>query len=104
MASQELQTLIAAKRANPYSAGKTLAELRGDADARAATPLPEGTTHIAADANGVPGEWVDAPGSAPDRVFLFLHGGACSCTDYLKTTKNRPKFVRPACMLATISI
>ncbi len=75
MASQELQTLIAAKRANPYSADKTLAELRAEADARAATPLPDGTTHVQADAAGVPGEWVDAPGSAHDRVFLFLHGG-----------------------------
>ena len=75
MASQALQDLIAAKRANPYSAGKILAELRAEADARAQTPLPGGTAHGAADANGVPGEWVDAPGVATDRVFLFLHGG-----------------------------
>ena len=75
MASQALQDLIAAKRANPYSAGKILAELRAEADARAQMPLPGGTAHAAADANGVPGEWVDAPGVATDRVFLFLHGG-----------------------------
>ena len=74
MASQALQDLIAAKRANPYSADKTLAELRAEADSRAATPLPDGTAHVVADASGVPGEWVDAPGVATDRVFLFLHG------------------------------
>ena len=75
MASQALQDLIAAKRANPYSADKTLAELRAEADSRAATPLPDATAHVVADASGVPGEWVDAPGVATDRVFLFLHGG-----------------------------
>ena len=47
MASQALQTLIAAKRANPYTAEKTLAELRAEADARAAAPLPDGVTHVA---------------------------------------------------------
>ena len=75
MASQALQELIAAKHANPYSAQKTIAELRAESEARAATPLPDGTTHGAADAAGVPGEWVEAPGAARDRVFLFLHGG-----------------------------
>jgi acetyl esterase/lipase len=75
MASQALQDLIAAKRANPYRADKPLAELRAEADARAASPLPDGTTHTVADADGVPGEWIDAPGETRDRVFLFLHGG-----------------------------
>jgi acetyl esterase/lipase len=75
MASQALQALIAAKRANPYSAQKTIAELRAESQARAATPLPDGTMHAAADADGVPGEWVAAPGVALDAVFLFLHGG-----------------------------
>jgi len=75
MASEALQTLIAAKRANPYTPRMTLAELRADADSRAAAPLPAGTTHRAVDADGVPGEWVDAPDAALDRVFLFLHGG-----------------------------
>jgi len=75
MASPELQTLIAAKRADPYAPEKSIAELRAESDARASEPLPEGATHAAVDADGISAEWIEAPGAARERVFLFIHGG-----------------------------
>jgi acetyl esterase/lipase len=75
MASAELQKVIAARRANAYTPEKTIEQLREESEARGAVPLPDGTRHEALTVNGVPGEWVDAPGVATDQVFLFLHGG-----------------------------
>lgn len=75
MASAALQTIIAAKRANPYTDEKSIEELRAEVEARASEPLPEGTTHNPVDADGVPAEWVAATGVTGDRAFLFIHGG-----------------------------
>jgi monoterpene epsilon-lactone hydrolase len=75
MASAELQKVIAARRANAYVPEKTIEQLRAESEARGAVPLPNGTTFECLTVNGVPGEWVDGPGVAADRVFLFLHGG-----------------------------
>lgn len=76
MTSEALQTLIAAKRANPYSADQSVAQLRAQTDARIeANPVPPGTRIDAVTANGVPAEWIDAPNADPDRVFYFIHGG-----------------------------
>jgi acetyl esterase/lipase len=38
--------------------------------------LPRGTVAQPVEAGGVPAEWVSVPGSAPDRVLLYLHGGS----------------------------
>jgi len=38
-------------------------------------PIPDDVVVTEVSAGGVPAHWVDAPGSAPDRVLLFLHGG-----------------------------
>lgn len=76
--SDELQNLIAAKRANPYHSSKTVAELRAESLAAAANlPLPEGTRVESLDAGGTPADWVVAPSSSPscNGVFLFIHGG-----------------------------
>ena len=76
MASPELQMLIDAKRADPYSPTKTIEELRGTSAATgAAIPLPDGATYAIVDANGVNAEWVEAAGSSQDRTFMFIHGG-----------------------------
>lgn len=75
MASPELQTLIDAKRANPYDGNKTIEELRAESNARGEEPMPDGATNTIVDANGVYAEWIDAPGVAQDRAFLFIHGG-----------------------------
>ena len=75
MASAALEKLIAAKRANPYQPDKSVEELRAEAEARAAEPLPEGTVCETIDANGVAAEWVLGVGATTERTFLFIHGG-----------------------------
>jgi len=40
-----------------------------------AFPPPEGVEATPVDADGVAAEWVRMPGSADDRVVLYLHGG-----------------------------
>ena len=77
MASAELDKLIAAKRSAPYRPEATVAALREAAVVRArGVPLPEGTQCETVDAGGVQCEWIDAPQARPDRVFVFIHGGA----------------------------
>ena len=77
MASAELEKLIAARRAAPYRPEATVAALREASVVRArGVPLPEGTRYEPVDAGGVPCEWIDAPQARPDRVFVFIHGGA----------------------------
>ena len=77
MASTELEKLIAAKRAAPYRPEATVAALREASVGRArGVPLPEGTRFETVEAGGVPCEWIDAPQARPDRVFVFIHGGA----------------------------
>lgn len=41
-----------------------------------AMPPPADVVFTEVDVNGVPAEWVDAPGSSDERVILYLHGGA----------------------------
>ncbi|MCB1743671.1 MAG: alpha/beta hydrolase fold domain-containing protein [Gammaproteobacteria bacterium] len=76
MASPELQAMIAAKRANPYTPDKSVEALRAESEAAAVgVELPPGTRCEPVDANGVPAQWISAPESLEDRVFLFIHGG-----------------------------
>lgn len=39
-------------------------------------PLPEGTRVESVDAGGVSAEWIRPPDADPERVLLYLHGGA----------------------------
>lgn len=76
MPSAELERVIAAKRANPYTPDKSVAQLRHETEENGRkVPLPEGTTCTPVDADGVPGEWIAAPGASRDKVFYFIHGG-----------------------------
>jgi epsilon-lactone hydrolase len=76
MASAELTKLIAAKRSNPYTAEKTVADLRREADSRIDDSiLPSATHYESVDANGVSCEWIQTPGAMTDKVFYFIHGG-----------------------------
>ena len=71
-----LEKILAARRAHPYAPEKTIDELRSEHAANGASvPIPAGASYEAVDANGVPAEWVQAAAIAPDRWFLFLHGG-----------------------------
>ena len=76
MASPELeavaQSMFAARGAPP----RPLEEARAGADGFSANfPPPDGMDARPAEAGGVPGEWVTAPGSGDDRTIVYLHGG-----------------------------
>ena len=76
MASEALKSLIAAARENPYTCDKTVEQLRAETEARVdADPPPGDARFEAVTANGVPAEWIEAPGAAHDKVFYFIHGG-----------------------------
>lgn len=54
----------------------TLEQMRAGWDGIFADVKPTvGATSEAVDAGGVRAEWITAPGAAPDRVILYLHGG-----------------------------
>ncbi len=54
----------------------TLDEMRAGWDGIFADVVPSvGASSEAVDAGGVKAEWITAPGAAPDRVILYLHGG-----------------------------
>jgi monoterpene epsilon-lactone hydrolase len=74
MASAEAEVIINAMRSNPYTAEKSVELLREESESKE-RPLPNGASHKAVDAGGVPSEWVEMPGSRSDSVFLFIHGG-----------------------------
>lgn len=77
MASQELQTILQMFKAQPMAAAAaTVEEQRAGINAMAAmNPLPPDVQCTKVDANGVPAEWINAPGADARRVVLYLHGG-----------------------------
>jgi acetyl esterase/lipase len=76
VASEELVNVIAALRARPVADGVTVEEMRSSIEELlGVVPLPSGTVCEPVDVDGVPGEWVTAPGANPDNVVLYLHGG-----------------------------
>ena len=76
MASQELQTILEMFKSQPVAQGATLADQRAGLDAMATmNPLPSDVVCTKVDANGVPAEWIDAPGCDPARAVLYVHGG-----------------------------
>ena len=58
-----------------WSSGRGLAQLRERVDEMGAVDDPT-IRYDAADADGVAGEWVRAPGADADRRLLYIHGGA----------------------------
>lgn len=76
MASPELEAAIAEHRANPYTAEKSVEQLRVESEARTNDELlPTGTAYEALSANGVACEWITLPDSDTSKVFYFIHGG-----------------------------
>lgn len=76
MASPELDRLVATLRASDISGERTLEELRAGWEKFASSfPAASDIFFDPVDAAGVACEWVMAPGSALNRVVLFLHGG-----------------------------
>src|SRR5262249_40869061 len=76
MASKELGILVQMLRARPILPDVSVEEMRAGMEQMVGTAqLPEGLVREPRQANGVPAEWVSAPGAAADRVVLYLHGG-----------------------------
>lgn len=76
MASQELQAVLEMLKARPIDGAPTLQETRAGFEAMGAMfPAPEGTRTEAVSANGVPSEWISAPGADPGTNVLYVHGG-----------------------------
>jgi len=78
MASAGLETVIQMLRARPIgdSLNLDVVTMRaGMEQMTAMMPLPPGLILEPIVVNGVPAEWVSAPGAAADRAVLYLHGG-----------------------------
>jgi acetyl esterase/lipase len=74
MASTALQAILQQLRSAPRRDGLSLEQLRQAMEDAAAPPPPD-VRCTPVMANGVPAEWVAAPGADPQRVLLFFHGG-----------------------------
>ena len=75
MPSPEHQMLVDLLRAQPVIA-PSVAEMRANLEAMAQSfTLPADVRCEKVSADGVPAEWVSAPGASADRAVLYLHGG-----------------------------
>ncbi len=76
MPSEQLQRVIEMIRAAPDLHGAPVEQRRAAFDAVTAWfPVPDDVKSEPVDADGVPGEWISAPGADPERVIYYLHGG-----------------------------
>jgi acetyl esterase/lipase len=76
MASEDIKTVRKLLAAFPVMKDQTIQQLRAQMEGWVGSfPLPEGVSVETVDANGVPAEWVKAPGARDDTAFLYLHGG-----------------------------
>jgi monoterpene epsilon-lactone hydrolase len=79
MASQELQAILDQFKQQQSIAAQAagqpdVAMMRSNMESTA-IPVADDVRVDSVDANGVPSEWVVAPGAHPDHRLLFLHGG-----------------------------
>ena len=77
MASEQLGQLLEMLKAAPVAPeGASIQEIRGGFEQMAGLfPVAQDVTVEKVDANGVPAEWVSAPGARTDAAVLYLHGG-----------------------------
>jgi epsilon-lactone hydrolase len=76
MSAQELAVLIAIMREGGPDLAAPPAQARAEFEALLAkVPVAPDLKIEAANAGGVPGLWIDAPGVPQDRVMLYIHGG-----------------------------
>jgi len=83
MPSQQMQGIIDSLRrrqaARASQPPRTLEEIRAEfAPAGQLNPVPEDVSVAGVDAGGIPAHWLTAPGTRPDWVLLYLHGGGYS--------------------------
>jgi len=78
MSAEELATLIDMMSQGGPNLAAPPEQARAEfEDLLARVPVAPDLKFEAAQAGGVPGLWVDAPGVRQDRVMLYLHGGGC---------------------------
>jgi epsilon-lactone hydrolase len=76
MSAQELAALTAIMREGGPDLAAPPAQARAEFEALLAkVPVAPDLKVEAANAGGVPGLWIDAPGARQDRVMLYIHGG-----------------------------
>ena len=77
MASEQLQALIQQFRSQPVVArDESIPEARARFEQMYGMfPFPEDVRREPVTANGVPAEWIVAPGATEERVILYFHGG-----------------------------
>ncbi len=79
MPSEQLQVIIDALRARPIHSDVSFEEQRATFEqVTSIFPVPADVSREPVDANGVPAEWIVAPGARADRVIYYLHGGGYS--------------------------
>lgn len=74
MSQQELNLIL--EKMRDFSWGSTPEEMRHNFSTGFTLPPHPSAIVEAVDANGVPADWITTPNSVPDRVILYLHGGA----------------------------
>jgi epsilon-lactone hydrolase len=75
MASEQLNKVLEIIRSVPAAKpDTTVGQMRGAME-KVAERVAKDVTCEPVSAGGVPAEWIAAPGAAPDRVILYLHGG-----------------------------
>ena len=76
MSAEELATLTGMMSQGGPNLGAPPAQARAEFEGLlASVPVSPDLKFEAAQAGGVPGLWIDAPGVRQDRVMLYLHGG-----------------------------
>ncbi|MCC6381353.1 MAG: alpha/beta hydrolase [Dehalococcoidia bacterium] len=76
MVSDQNRAVIEMLRARPAPPpGLTFAEMRAGMEAMLASPIAADVTCTRLDCDGVPAEWIAAPGTELERAVLYLHGG-----------------------------
>lgn len=79
MASPQLQAIIQAFRSQPVSEGMTIEQARAGLENLAAlSPVGPEVSVEPIDAEGVPAEWISAPGATNTATLYWLHGGGYS--------------------------
>ncbi len=91
MASEQAQATFALfrqLREQTVEGNPSLEELRVAGEQFGAmTAEPENVSYRGVDVDGIPAQWIEPEGSAPDQVLLYLHGGGyktCSVNSHRK--------------------
>ena len=71
-----LKNIIDAKLKNPYTANKTIDQLRKETeDAAKKIPLPKNTKFKKVSVGNIDAEWITCGEFETDKIFMFMHGG-----------------------------